>query len=76
MHAVYGANNVSCGGGALRVLRSPNWIIFPCLFSCADNAGVMVNEKGELKGSAITGPVAKECADIWPRIASQAGTII
>jgi large subunit ribosomal protein L23e len=36
----------------------------------------MVNEKGELKGSAITGPVAKECADIWPRIASHAGTII
>ncbi len=25
-----------------------------------------------MKGSAITGPVAKECADIWPRIASNA----
>ncbi|KAI3479567.1 hypothetical protein L1887_58379 [Cichorium endivia] len=36
-----------------------------------DNAGVIVNPKGEMKGSAITGPVAKECADIWPRIASQ-----
>lgn len=45
-------------------------------FWFTDNAGVMVNEKGELKGSAITGPVAKECADIWPRIASHAGTII
>eukprot|EP00171_Calliarthron_tuberculosum_P008250 IDg8250t1 len=33
-----------------------------------DNAGVIVNIKGELKGSAITGPVAKECADLWPRI--------
>lgn len=33
-----------------------------------DNAGVLVNIKGELKGSAITGPVAKEAADIWPRI--------
>ena len=27
-----------------------------------DNAGVIVNPKGEMKGSAITGPVAKECA--------------
>jgi len=26
-----------------------------------DNAGVIVNPKGEMKGSAITGPVAKEC---------------
>lgn len=26
-----------------------------------DNAGVIVNNKGEMKGSAITGPVAKEC---------------
>ncbi|WP_411016860.1 uL14 family ribosomal protein, partial [Salmonella sp. s51944] len=31
-----------------------------------DNAGVIVNVKGEMKGSAITGPVAKECADLWP----------
>merc|ERR1712100_547110 len=30
-----------------------------------DNAGVIVNPKGEMKGSAITGPVAKECADSW-----------
>uniref|UniRef100_A0A6U2AU99 60S ribosomal protein L23 n=1 Tax=Hemiselmis andersenii TaxID=464988 RepID=A0A6U2AU99_HEMAN len=41
-----------------------------------DNAGVIVNPKGEMKGSAITGPVAKECADLWPRIASAAGTIV
>merc|ERR1712022_82275 len=40
-----------------------------------DNAGVIVNPKGEMKGSAITGPIAKECADSWPRIASAAGTI-
>ena len=26
-----------------------------------DNAGVIVNPKGEMKGSAMTGPVAKEC---------------
>ena len=41
-----------------------------------DNAGVIVNPKGEMKGSAITGPVAKECAELWPRIASNAGTIV
>ena len=29
-----------------------------------DNAGVIVNPKGEMKGSAITGPVAKECVRI------------
>uniref|UniRef100_A0A2K5MM06 Large ribosomal subunit protein uL14 n=1 Tax=Cercocebus atys TaxID=9531 RepID=A0A2K5MM06_CERAT len=28
-----------------------------------DNAGVIVNNKGEIKVSAITGLVAKECAD-------------
>ncbi|KAI5587988.1 hypothetical protein POPTR_011G127250v4 [Populus trichocarpa] len=37
-----------------------------------DNAGVSVNLKGEMKGSAITGPIGKECADLWPRIASAA----
>ena len=41
-----------------------------------DNAGVIVNPKGEMKGSAITGPVAKECADMWPRIASSAPSIL
>merc|ERR1712115_10975 len=40
-----------------------------------DNAGVIVNEKGEMKGSAVTGPVAKECAEFWPKIASACGTI-
>ena len=40
-----------------------------------DNAGVIVNLKGEMKGSTITGPVAKECADNWPRIASNAGSV-
>jgi len=40
-----------------------------------DNAGVIVNAKGEMKGSAITGPVAKECADLWPRVSAAAGTI-
>ena len=41
-----------------------------------DNAGVIVNPKGEMKGSAITGPVAKECADLWPKISSAAPSIV
>ncbi len=41
-----------------------------------DNAGVIVNDRGEMKSSAISGPVAKECADLWPRIASAAGTVL
>ncbi|CEM03279.1 unnamed protein product [Vitrella brassicaformis CCMP3155] len=41
-----------------------------------DNAGVIVNPKGEMKGSAITGPVGKECAELWPKIASAAPSIM
>ena len=40
-----------------------------------DNAGVIVNPKGEMKGSGITGPVEKEFAELWPRIAANAGSI-
>jgi len=40
-----------------------------------DNAGVLVNDKGEMKGSAITGPVAKECAELWPKVSSTAPAI-
>jgi large subunit ribosomal protein L23e len=29
-----------------------------------------------MKGSAVSGPVAKECAELWPRIASNAGSIV
>jgi len=49
--------------------RDGVWIYFE------DNAGVIVNPKGEMKGSAVTGPVAKECAEYWPKIASACGTI-
>ena len=41
-----------------------------------DNAGVIVNPKGEMKGSAITGPVGKEAAELWPKIASNAASIV
>ncbi|KAF9688506.1 hypothetical protein SADUNF_Sadunf02G0204100 [Salix dunnii] len=29
-----------------------------------------------INGSAITGPIGKECADLWPRIASAANAIV
>merc|ERR1712195_153048 len=41
-----------------------------------DNAAVIVNIRGEMKGSAITGPIAKECSELWPRIAAHAGSIV
>lgn len=42
------------------------------------NAGFkqIVNPKGEMKGSAITGPVGKEAAELWPRIASNSGVVM
>lgn len=36
-------------------------LLLDLTMSSQDNAGVIVNPKGEMKGSAITGPVAKEC---------------
>ena len=41
-----------------------------------DNAGVIVNPKGEMKGNAINGPIAKECADLWPKIASASAAVL
>jgi len=41
-----------------------------------DNAAVIVTETGEMKGSAIRGPVAREAAERWPRIASAASIIV
>ena len=46
---------------------------FPWLFA---NKSQIVNPKGEMKGSAITGPVGKEAAELWPRIASNSGVVM
>merc|ERR1719473_198589 len=40
--------------------------------SFEDNAAVIINPRGDMKGSGITGPVAKECADLWPKISGNA----
>ena len=34
-----------------------------------------IENKGELKGSTITGPVAKEAAELWSKVASNAGSV-
>ena len=41
-----------------------------------DNAGVIITPEGEMKGTAIKGPVASEAAERWPRVANAANTII
>jgi large subunit ribosomal protein L14 len=41
-----------------------------------DNAAVITTEEGETKGTDIKGPVAREAAERWPRIAATASTII
>ncbi len=43
---------------------------------CEDNAGVIINQKGDPKGSAINGPVAKECGDLYPKIVSNASAVL
>ncbi len=46
------------------------WVAFE------DNAVVIVSQDGTPKGSEIRGPVAREAADRWPRIAKLATIII
>jgi len=41
-----------------------------------DNAAVIITPEGELRGSEIKGPVAKEAAERWPRIAGAASIIL
>jgi large subunit ribosomal protein L14 len=41
-----------------------------------DNAAIVITPEGEMKGSEIRGPVAKEAAERWPRIASAASIIV
>lgn len=40
------------------------------------NAAVIITPDGEMKGTEIKGPVAKEAAERWPRIASAASIIV
>ncbi|MDP6856882.1 MAG: 50S ribosomal protein L14 [Candidatus Thalassarchaeaceae archaeon] len=55
-----------------RPFRRPDgtWVQFE------DNACVLTNERGELKGSDIKGPVSRESAERWPRVAATAKQIV
>ncbi|MEM5812188.1 MAG: uL14 family ribosomal protein, partial [Candidatus Aenigmatarchaeota archaeon] len=52
--------------------RRPNgmWISFE------DNAAVIVNEKGEPKGTLIKGPVAKEAVERFPLVGKIASLVV
>ena len=41
-----------------------------------ENAAVIITPEGEMQGSEIRGPVAKEAAERWPRIASASSIIV
>lgn len=41
-----------------------------------DNAAVLITPEGNPMGTEIKGPIAKEAADLWSRIASMASLII
>ena len=46
------------------------WISFE------DTAAVLMTPEGDLKGTEIKGPVAREAAERWPRIANAASIIV
>ncbi|KAJ6642142.1 60S ribosomal protein L23, partial [Pseudolycoriella hygida] len=62
---------VGSAGGKFRIsLGLPVGVVI----NCSNDTGAK-NLKGEMNGTAITGPVAKECADLWPRSASNSSSI-
>ncbi len=50
--------------------REGTWLQFE------DNAAVLMTPEGEIKGTEIRGPVAREAAERWPRVAGLADIII
>ncbi len=55
-----------------KEIRRPNGI----RLSFEDNAMVLVNERGEPKGTEIKGPVPREIAERFPKITSMATIIV
>ena len=41
-----------------------------------DNAGVLITKEGDPKGTEIRGPIAREAAEIFPRLASISSLIV
>ena len=50
--------------------KSGVWIQFE------DNAAVIMTPEGDIRGSEIRGPVSREAAERWPRIASASSIIV
>ena len=46
------------------------WVLFE------DNAAILTTPEGDLKGSEIHGPVAREAAERWPKLAGLATIVI
>ena len=55
-----------------RALRRPDGM----RLTFEDNAAVIMTPEGEMKGTEIRGPVAREAAERWPRVANLASTVI
>lgn len=55
-----------------RPYRRPDGI----MVQFEDNACVIIAENGDTKGTDIKGPVAREAAERWPRIAATASMIV
>ena len=64
-----------------RILK-PYLILLGCTFILdyfiyfQDNAGVIVSNKGDMKGSSILGPIAKECAELWPKLSAASESVV
>ncbi len=41
-----------------------------------DNAAVLTNERGDMLGSDLKGPISREAAERWPRVAATAKQIV
>ena len=41
-----------------------------------DNAAVLITKEGDMKGTEVRGPVAREAADMWPKLAGMASMIV
>ncbi len=55
-----------------RPFRRPDGV----MVAFEDNACVIATPTGEVKGSQIKGPVAREAAERWARVAATASTIV
>ena len=55
-----------------RPYRRPDGITV----SFEDNAVVLTNRNGDTRGSGIKGPIAREAANRWPRIAAIASMVV